>query len=56
MKVKFLKDHLRHRAGEVSDIIDDAANYFIKCNVAIPYVEEPKPEAPKKTAPKKKGK
>lgn len=34
-KVKFLKDHLRHKKGEVALILEEAAAYFIRCNVAV---------------------
>lgn len=32
--VRFLKDHLRHRQGDLSSITDERANYFISCGVA----------------------
>lgn len=57
MKVKFIKDHLRYRSGQVADIVDASANYFIKCGVAKEYVNVPKEtkiEVPKKVAPSKK--
>lgn len=50
-KIKFLKDHLRHKAGEKALITDEAANYFIKCGVAVELKSEPvteiKEEKPK---------
>lgn len=46
-KVKFLKDHLRHRVGEKALITDEAANYFIKCGVAVEIKEVTGPLEPK---------
>lgn len=54
MVIKFVKDHLRHKAGEVADIVDAQAEYFIRCNVAIQVkAEQPKVQQPVQT-PKKK--
>lgn len=57
MKVKFLKDHNRHKANDIADILPEAANYYIRCNVAVAVIEDKevpveKP-APKKAAKKK---
>lgn len=41
-RIKFLKDHLRHTKGEKALLEDNAANYFIRCGVAI----EVKQDAP----------
>jgi len=55
MKVKFLKDHNRHKVNDIADILPEAANYYIRCNVAVAVVEDQ--EAPvKKAAPKKAAK
>lgn len=59
MVIKFIKDHFRHKAGEVSDIIDERAEYFIRCNVAVRVkAEQPKVEqsiqSPKKKRTTKK--
>lgn len=43
-KVKFLKDHLQHKAGDVAQTTHGEANYFIRCGVAEKYVEDA-PEA-----------
>lgn len=47
-KVKFIKDHLRHKTGEVADIIDDRAVYFVRCKVAI-YIKDESPKQAKET-------
>lgn len=58
MKVRFLKNHLWHKKGEVSDIVDAQANYYIKCGVASEVVKKAEEQTPfmtpKTTAPKKR--
>lgn len=57
MKVKFLKDHNRHKENDIADVLPEAANYYIRCNVAIAVIEDHevvvKKAAPKKSAKKK---
>lgn len=55
-KVRFLKNHGRHVAGEEASVLDDAANYYIRCSVAEEVTEEESKAkaATKKAATKKK--
>ena len=56
-RLKFIKAHWRHRIGEVALLDDAAADYFLKCNVAIEVkadAPEVKISAPKKTRKSKK--
>lgn len=52
MKVQFLKHHLDNKVGDVVEVTEERANYFIKNNVAIKYVKketkELKPKLEKK--------
>ena len=52
MKVQFLKDHLDNKAGDVVEVTEDRANYFIMNNVAEKHVKketkELKPKLDKK--------
>jgi hypothetical protein len=60
MRVKFLKDHNRHRKGEVADVLLEAGNYYVRCNVAVQADAQPEAEKiiteQKKAAPKKAAK
>ena len=53
MLVKFKKDHLRHKAGEVASIVDASANYLIKMGVADEFVK-PKEEIVRKPVDREK--
>lgn len=39
-KVRFLKDHLEHKAGQIMTVSKGAANYFIRTGVAELYSVE----------------
>lgn len=61
MQVKFLKNHLKHKAGDVAIKTDAEANYLQRMGVVSIHKEEkPKVEVAqkviKKSAPKKKAK
>ena len=51
MKVKFLKHHVHHKAGEEAEIPEDIAAYLIKCRVVT--VENETPEETEKKLNKK---
>lgn len=50
MQVKFIKNHLHHKVGEVVNLEDAKANYLIRFGVAELVTVEVKP----KRTPKKK--
>jgi hypothetical protein len=52
MKVQFLKNHLRNKAGDEVELEPGRANYFISVGVA--RIADVKQEQVKKSAPKKK--
>lgn len=60
MKVKFLKDHLNNKAGDVIDVDEARANYWKKTGVAEPTEEaenkEKEPVKEKKEVKPKKEK
>ena len=43
MKVKFLKDHLDNKVGDVVDVSDERGNYWISASV-VELDKEPKKE------------
>jgi hypothetical protein len=46
MKIKFLKNHLKHKTGDVAFVDDAKANYFIRAKVAVPAPTVPVPKLP----------
>lgn len=51
MKIKFLKNHVAGKAGDVVSLSDERANYLIRAGVASAHVA-PKPKP--KPKPRKK--
>jgi hypothetical protein len=49
MKIKLLKNHLKNVEGDVLEVSDEQANYFVRCKVG----EYDDPNAPVTKAPKK---
>lgn len=47
MKVKFLKDHGKHVAGDVVETTEHTGKYWVLCNVAEAYDGEEKPKEKK---------
>lgn len=47
MKIKFMKNHVAGKAGDVVSLSDDRANYLIRAGVASAHVA-PKPKPRKK--------
>lgn len=49
MKIKFLKNHVAGKAGDVVSLSDERANYLIRVGVASAHVApKPKPKPRKK--------
>lgn len=48
MKVKFLKDHLENKKGDIKTVNDWRANYWVKTGVAYEVVEKKELKQPKK--------
>lgn len=53
-KVKLLKDHLQHKAGETIEATPEMANYWKRCGVAEDVSAQPEVQPEKKKTPRKK--
>lgn len=54
MEVKFIKDHLDYKAGDIVTLAEGLSNYLIRTGVVEPLGETEKTPKPKKTTRKKK--